>query len=185
MKTIFILSGFLFALNLFATEEMEGIYIAKSETTNEIYELSLNVEKDGTGEDAHFFHLTKAMQREEGKNETSIVGKYKIDKKKSLRLELQYMSTKQDYGSWAFALLEFNIAPSWAFAVSDMYNITPNKKHVKEAHHYPNIFVAYTKDSHRFTAQYVKQVDGINCTGGVCRYEPAFSGFKIGITSSF
>ena len=75
MKTIFILSGFLFALNLFATEEMEGIYIAKSETTNEIYELSLNVEKDGTGEDAHFFHLTKAMQREEGKNETSIVGK--------------------------------------------------------------------------------------------------------------
>ncbi|HOZ51763.1 MAG TPA: DUF6029 family protein [Chitinophagaceae bacterium] len=110
---------------------------------------------------------------------------YKIDKKKSLRLELQYMSTKQDYGSWAFALLEFNIAPSWAFAVSDMYNVAPNKKHVKEAHHYPNIFVAYTKDSHRFTAQYVKQVDGINCTGGVCRYEPAFSGFKIGITSSF
>jgi hypothetical protein len=110
---------------------------------------------------------------------------YKIDKKKSLRSELQYMHTKEDYGSWVFALLEYNVAPSWSFAVSDMYNITPNLKHVDKALHYPNIFVAYTKEAHRFTAQYVKQVDGINCTGGVCRYEPAFSGFKIGITSSF
>ncbi len=96
MKTIFILSGFLFALNLFATEEMEGIYIAKSETTNEIYELSLKVEKDGTGEDAHFFHLTKAMQREEGKNETSIVGKYKIDKKKIILYGESVTASKQN-----------------------------------------------------------------------------------------
>ena len=66
-----------------------------------------------------------------------------------------------------------------------MYNVKPNKIHVSAAHHYPNVFVAYTKDANRFTLQYVKQVDGINCTGGVCRYEPAFSGFKIGVTSSF
>lgn len=110
---------------------------------------------------------------------------YKLTKKKSLRGELQYMSTKQDYGSWGFLLLEYNISPNWSFAVSDMYNIDPNEKHVKEPHHYPNVFVAYIKDAHRFTAQYVKQVDGINCTGGVCRYEPAFSGFKIGVTSTF
>lgn len=110
---------------------------------------------------------------------------YKINKKNSIRAELQYMSTEEDYGSWAFALLEYNISPTWSFAVSDMYNITPNKHHVSDAHHYPNVFVAYTKDAHRFTMQYVKQVDGINCTGGVCRYEPAFSGFKIGVTSSF
>ncbi len=82
MKTIFILSGFLFAFSLFATDEMEGTYIAKSDRTNEVYELSLNVEKDEAGDDAYFFHLTKALQKEEGKNETSITGKYKIDKKK-------------------------------------------------------------------------------------------------------
>lgn len=110
---------------------------------------------------------------------------YKIDSKKSLRTELQYMSTKQDYGSWAFALLEFNIAPKWSFALSDMYNIKPNLAHVSKAHHYPNVFVARSVGPHRFTAQYVKQVDGINCTGGVCRYEPAFSGFKLGIISTF
>ena len=110
---------------------------------------------------------------------------YNVSKKKSLRCELQYMNTKQDYGSWSFVLLEYNISPSWSFAASDMYNITPNKEHVSKALHYPNLFIAYTKDANRFTIQYVKQVDGINCTGGVCRYEPAFSGFKIGITSSF
>ena len=110
---------------------------------------------------------------------------YKINKKNSIRAELQYMSTKQDYGSWVFGLLEYNISPTWSFAVSDMYNAKPNTNHISKAHHYPNVFMAYTKDANRFTFQYVKQVDGINCTGGVCRYEPAFSGFKIGVTSSF
>jgi hypothetical protein len=110
---------------------------------------------------------------------------YKIDEKKSIRTELQYMSTKQDYGSWAFGLLEFNIASKWSFAVSDMYNSAPNKAHVDRAHHYPNVFIAHTRGPNRFTAQYVKQVEGINCTGGVCRYEPAFSGFRIGIISTF
>ncbi|HPI54790.1 MAG TPA: DUF6029 family protein, partial [Chitinophagaceae bacterium] len=95
------------------------------------------------------------------------------------------MSTKQDFGSWAFGLLEFNIASKWSFAVSDMYNIQPNKAHVDKAQHYPNVFMAHTRGPNRFTAQYVKQVEGINCTGGVCRYEPAFSGFRIGIISTF
>lgn len=110
---------------------------------------------------------------------------YKIKEKKSIRMEAQYMNTKQDYGSWIFGLLEYNIAPKWSFALTDMYNFKPNKVHVTAAHHYPNVFVAYTQGPHRITVQYVKQVDGINCTGGVCRYEPAFSGFKIGFTSTF
>lgn len=110
---------------------------------------------------------------------------YKIDSRKSIRTEVQYMNTKQDFGSWIFGLLEFSIASKWSFAVSDMYNIAPNYKHVNKAHHYPNVFVAYTQGSHRFTVQYVKQVEGINCTGGVCRYEPAFSGGRIGVISTF
>lgn len=110
---------------------------------------------------------------------------YKINQSKSIRTELQYMNTKQDFGSWAFGLLEFSIASHWSFAVSDMYNVKPNYTHVNKAHHYPNFFVAHTRGAHRFTAQYVKQVEGINCTGGVCRYEPAFSGAKIGVISTF
>ena len=120
---------------------------------------------------------------------------YRLSEKKSLRMELQYMDTKMDYGSWAFALLEFNIAPKWSISASDMYNISPNKNEDNpnytgigfnpKSNHYYNIFTAYSKGANRFTLAYVKQVDGINCTGGVCRYEPAFSGVKATITSSF
>ncbi|MCW3123345.1 MAG: hypothetical protein JWQ38_2837 [Flavipsychrobacter sp.] len=121
---------------------------------------------------------------------------YRISDLKSVRAEVQYMSSKQDYGSWIFALLEYSIAPKWSFSLSDMYNVRQvknayNPNHIypgfasKKADHYYNIFVAYTKGAHRFTLAYVKQIDGINCTGGVCRYEPAFNGVKATVTSSF
>jgi hypothetical protein len=121
---------------------------------------------------------------------------YRINETKSLRAELHYMNTQQDYGSWMFALLEYNIAPKWSLAVSDMYNTNVNKNYdnpnagdpgfgSKQGNHYYNAFVAFTKGANRFTLAYVKQVDGINCTGGVCRYEPAFSGVKATINSSF
>jgi hypothetical protein len=110
---------------------------------------------------------------------------YKINKKNSLRGEFQYMDTKQDYGSWMFALLEYNISPNWSFAVSDMYNVKPHEGVSPSGRHYPQVFTAFTKGANRFSLAYVKQVDGINCTGGVCRYEPAFSGVKMMITSSF
>ena len=112
---------------------------------------------------------------------------YRVTDTKSLRFEAQYMNTKQDYGSWVFALLEYNIAPMYSISVSDMYNIDPNYSNpaVTKANHYYNIYGAYTKGPHRFSLAYVKQVDGINCTGGVCRYEPAFSGIKGTVTTSF
>lgn len=108
---------------------------------------------------------------------------YKLSPKRSVGLQLQYMHTKQDFGSWIFAQLEYAIAPNWSFAISDMYNIAPTEGYEKE--HYYNFFAAYTKGAHRFSAAWVKQVEGINCTGGVCRYEPAFNGLRVMITSSF
>ena len=121
---------------------------------------------------------------------------YRLNEKKSFRAEVQYMDTKQDYGSWAFALLEYDIAPKWSVSFSDMYNISRNKNSdnpysgdpnftTEKSNNYYNLYVAYTKAANRFSLAYVKQVDGINCAGGVCRYEPAFSGVKATITSSF
>jgi hypothetical protein len=108
---------------------------------------------------------------------------YRFDEKHAIRTEWEYQSTKQDMGSWLFGLIEYTIAPKWSFAISDMYNIKPTPGHDKL--HYYNIFAAYTKGPHRFSLAYVKQVAGINCTGGVCRYEPAFSGVRGTITTSF
>jgi hypothetical protein len=115
---------------------------------------------------------------------------YRINEKKSIRAEVQYQDTKQDYGSWVYVLLEYNIAPRWSLSASDMYNVVPNPNSDNHDYHnpglnYPDIYVAYGKGPHRFSLAYVKQVDGINCSGGVCRYEPAFSGFRATLTSSF
>lgn len=110
---------------------------------------------------------------------------YRINDKYSLRTQWEYQHTEQDYGSWIFGLVEMNIAPRWSFALSDMYNISPGPSALTGSHHYYNIFTAYTKGPHRFSLAYVKQVEGINCTGGVCRYEPAFSGVRFSMTTSF
>lgn len=113
---------------------------------------------------------------------------YRFTSTKSIRLEVEYMDTKQDYGSWAFALLEYNIAPKLSFSVSDMYITQLNPANISgftKSPHYYNAFMAYTAGPHRFTLSYVKQPDGINCTGGVCRYEPAFSGVRLGVTTSW
>ncbi|MCB0704689.1 MAG: hypothetical protein KDC34_05240 [Saprospiraceae bacterium] len=122
----------------------------------------------------------------------------RLPKKKSIRFEAQYMLTgedhgvKHDYGDWVFGLIEFGIAPHWTFTVSDMYNIGPGKRSPVDAEtgeklkiHYPRVDVFYTYNSSRFSLSYVKQVEGIVCTGGICRVEPAFSGVKMTVNSSF
>lgn len=119
---------------------------------------------------------------------------YKISRKKAIRFEAQYMNAEEDYGSWLFGLVEFTVAPHWTFTVSDMYNIDPNPKKEeipfdsngeKRKIHYPRVDVFYTYHSNRFSLSYVKQVEGIVCTGGICRLEPAFSGVKLSVNSTF
>lgn len=123
---------------------------------------------------------------------------YKIDRKKSLRIEAQYMFTKQDLGAWAFLLGEFNIAPNWSFTAAGLLNVAPRKlgkriyntdaNGVTEAQapiFYPTLAVFYTYKSNRFALSYVKQPQGVVCTGGICRLEPAFSGVKFNVSSRF
>lgn len=116
---------------------------------------------------------------------------YKITSKKAIRFELQYMSTEQDYGSWAFGLAEFSIAPHWTFTVSDMYNIDPGKNSPVDENgekikaHYPRFDVFYTHKANRFSLSYIKQVEGVVCSGGICRLEPAFNGVRLTVNSTF
>lgn len=96
------------------------------------------------------------------------------------------MATEQDYGSWFFAMAELGLAPNWSFEVSTMYNTIRNDNPKKpEGKFFPTIGAVYTKDSNRFSLRYVKQVEGVVCSGGICRLEPAFSGIRFSLTSSF
>jgi hypothetical protein len=114
---------------------------------------------------------------------------YKFSKKKSLRTEVQYMATKQDFGSWFFGLLEFGIAPSWILEASAMYNTDPKKalgnSTTPEKTIYPSFGATYSKGPNRYQMRYVKQVEGIVCSGGICRLEPAFSGLRFTLNSTF
>ena len=114
---------------------------------------------------------------------------YKLNRKHSLRAELQYQHAEKELGQSIFALIEYNIAPKWSFSVTDLYNFNPNPNYFiqeyRTSHHFYSVFAAYTKDVTRITLGYVKQLQGIVCTGGVCRIEPAFSGIRMQLTTSF
>ena len=104
------------------------------------------------------------------------------DRTKSVRVEMQLLRTKEDFGSWMFALIEFAKAPHWSISASDMYNYDPKKT---GKIHYPRFDVTYIKKQHRLSLSYVKQVEGVVCAGGICRLEPAFSGFRLSLQSNF
>lgn len=115
---------------------------------------------------------------------------YKFSPRKSIRVEAQYLATEDEFGSWVNGLVEVGMAPHWIFYASDMYKL----KHKKEVDankakydgtHFPSLGVVYSYKSNRVSLAYVKQVEGINCAGGICRLEPAFNGIKLTLNSSF
>lgn len=156
-----------FSTKLKTTIGIKTVYYDKK-----FYENDLRNYKNGVQEDSVVHALTPFAEIS-----------YKLNKNTSIRTELQYLFTEQDHGDFLFALLELNIAPNWSFSVSDMVNTKPKK--LDKIEHYFNISAFYTYNQTRFSIGYMKQVEGIVCTGGVCRQEPAFSGLKFGVTTSF
>jgi hypothetical protein len=113
---------------------------------------------------------------------------YKFSPTVSLRYEFQYMETKQDFGSWIFGLMEFSMAPRWNFEFSGMFNHKPKKENPKgelEKALYPTAGVVFFNEAQRYSLRYVKQVEGVVCSGGICRLEPAFSGIRFAMNTTF
>jgi len=108
---------------------------------------------------------------------------YRLRARRSLRGEIQHLSTQQENGNWAMALLEYNIAPHWFFALSDQYNYGNPEKDKQQ--HYFSVSAGYTQKGNRFSLSYGKQRQGIICVGGVCRVVPASSGLSLSVTSTF
>ncbi len=108
---------------------------------------------------------------------------YKFDSKNALRLELQYMETRQDSGNWAAALIEYTIAPKWFFSVRDEFNF--NNPQSNNTYHYYSAAFGYTSGPNRIQLSYGLQREGILCVGGICRKVPAASGLTLTIFSSF
>ena len=106
-------------------------------------------------------------------------GKYQINKKFTLRGELQYLSTSQDQGDWAYGLLELSALPYLMFTVSDMWNTGETDIH------YYMASVTATYKAHRLMVGYGKTRAGYNCSGGVCRFVPASKGLNVSYNYTF
>ncbi|MGY8949070.1 MAG: DUF6029 family protein [Flavobacteriales bacterium] len=108
---------------------------------------------------------------------------FKINENKSLRLELQHLSTKDDMKNWAAFALEYNLSSAVSLYISDMYNYQSPKKENKI--HYYNVGGSFNKGINRYAVNYGRQRGGLVCNGGICRYVPESTGFSLTITSSF
>ena len=106
-------------------------------------------------------------------------GKYKISKKVNARMELQYLTTKQDQKDWAYGLIEVTVLPYLMFTASDMWNCGDTKTH------YYMGAITGTYKANRLMLSYGRTRAGFNCAGGVCRYVPATRGFQISYNYSF
>ena len=113
---------------------------------------------------------------------------HKFTRKMSLRFELQYLlsgdersewTASHSEGDWVAGLVEFNIAPQWSIYAQDMYNIGMTKRH------YYNGGFSYTHNRTRVQLSYGRNRAGYICSGGVCRYSPAYTGVNLMLTSSF
>ena len=108
---------------------------------------------------------------------------------KNLRFEFQVLNTDRDQGSFANAIAEFSFNPKFTLAVGDMVNFAPhrypNMNITDEILHYPSVFASYNTGKNVFSLAYLKQQAGVNCSGGICRVEPAFSGVRFTMNSNF
>ena len=141
---------------------------------------------------AHYYHFVfnndiNAVTKFAKGYITSDIGvvdvQYKINRKHSVRAELQGLWTKKDRGNWATLLIEYTISPKWFFAVMDQYNYG-NPDESLQLHYFLGSF-GYIHESSRFMFSYGKQREGIFCIGGVCRPVPATNGLTFTFTHSF
>ena len=124
---------------------------------------------------------------------------YKINKKQSIRLELQGLwekevkkgyvydeSEKKDYqkrGDWAFGLIEYTINPHWSFSIADKWNYGNPVPEFRD--HYFTGTVSYIHEATRIMLSGGRQSEGVVCVGGVCRTVPASSGVTLTVSTSF
>jgi hypothetical protein len=107
----------------------------------------------------------------------------KLNKKKSARIEVQHLSTKDDKKNWMAGTVEYNFNRKFGIYLNDMYNYG-NDDTDKQIHYY-SVGAVYSKSATRFSLGYGRQRGGLLCVGGVCRYVPENTGLSMSITTTF
>lgn len=104
---------------------------------------------------------------------------YRINRKNSVRMELQHLyGNVNEDGSWAAALLEYNLAPRWSVSIQDMWNYGGT------GIHYPSGSISYSKGKIRCAINAGRFREGYLCSGGVCRFTPAYTGVNFSLIAA-
>ncbi len=105
--------------------------------------------------------------------------KQKLSPNTMLRVEAQYLASKDGDKDWLFGLGELSLAPHWMFTLSDLYNVGNTRVHYYQG------YVTYSGGAHRLQLGYGRTRAGFNCSGGVCRYIPATKGLTLSYNYNF
>lgn len=119
--------------------------------------------------------------------------KWRINRKFTLRGEVQYMLSHEDDNErnfmdahperdrkdWFYMLAEFSWTPYLMFSASDMINVGGT------GNHYYMFGVTGNYRNNRLMLSYGRTREGFNCSGGMCRYVPAMKGFQIAYSYNF
>lgn len=95
---------------------------------------------------------------------------YKFTSRVALRTELQYLYSEELTRDWMAGLTELTFAPRWSIYLRDMYN------HGDTRIHYYSAGVGYSHSQFRLALNYGRNKEGMVCSGGVCRWQPAYTG---------
>ena len=106
-------------------------------------------------------------------------GLYRFTKTTSVRVELQYLYSQELTRDWMASLVELSFAPHWSVSLSDMYN------HGDTRVHYYNLGVSYAYNSFSVSLNAGRNREGMVCSGGVCRWQPAYKGISLRLQWSF
>ena len=131
---------------------------------------------------------------------------YKFNKKHSIRVEAQYMAANNYEGDWVAGLIEYNFAPKFSFYVSDMWNCEKmndpkyggnyyqyygadgypiEDSYGFELMHYYQVGTTFTHKNFRAQLSYGRNRAGYVCSGGQCRFQPAYTGVNLAFTLTF
>ena len=135
---------------------------------------------------ANQFYSKRLVEETLGKVKSNILvveNTYKINDKRSIKIDLQHLSTKDDTKNWSALGLELNLSSAVSIYVTDMYNY--QNPEIKKRIHYYNFGGSYRKGPSRYSINYGRQRGGLVCTGGICRYVPESTGLSFSAITSF
>lgn len=104
---------------------------------------------------------------------------YRFSDNFSLRAQAQYLYSQELTKDWVAGMLELGFAPHWNIHVSDMYN------HGDTHEHYWDAGVSYTRAAFKAALSYGHQRAGYLCSGGVCRWQPEYTGGMLRLNWNF